>query len=412
MKKGLLALGLALAVGAQATAAPASTVSAQDLFDEVIYQLASYYNGPSTLRASDLRRKYLPEVQGLCGGKAQCSSEQAYPVIKKLLAELDDIHTNFFTPTQLEELSKTLTDGQTGRKTFGAVTEALGTGGRVVLEVAPGSAAARAGWRVSDVLRRVNGVSLDGAAGLVAWTRVAAQGTPARFDGTRQGQPLNTSATAALLNLAPVSLTTRPDGLSVLRLRHFNTPGVAQQVHDALRKVQGNKGVILDLRWNGGGRVEEFLLSAGAFTDPAPLFLKTRVDNAQLGYNAGRYLVNGKVQEQPKINNPVRYTGPLVVLVDQDTASAAEFLARTLLNRPKTQVIGEATAGAGDTATLFRPLSDQSGLQLTFAKVLDAQQKLLGTRVSPSLAGTLDAKELARTGRDNVIVQAAQLLGK
>lgn len=49
------------------------------------------------------------------------------------------------------------------------------------------------------------------------------------------------------------------------------------------------------------------------------------------------------------------------------TVNSADFLARTLLGRPETQVIGEATAGAGDTATLFRSLSDQSGLQQTSA---------------------------------------------
>lgn len=410
MRKGVLALGLALAVSAQA--APTPAVAAQDLFDEVIYQLASFYNGPSTLRASDLRRTYLPEVQGLCAGKAPCSSEKAYPVIKKLLAELGDVHTNFVTPTQLAELDRVFTDGQTERKSFGAVTEALGAGGRVVLEVVPGSAAGRAGWRVGDVLRQVNGVPLNGSAGLAAWIRASSQGTPARFVGTRQGQPLNTTTTAALLKVDPVSLSTRPDGIAVLRLRDFNTPGVAQQVHDALRKVQGNKGVILDLRWNGGGRVEEFLLSAGALTDPAPLFLKTRVDAAQLGYSQGRYLVNGKVQDQPRVNNPVRYTGPLAVLVDGNTASSAEFLTRTLLGRPNTQVIGEATAGAGDTATLFRPLTDGSGLQLTFAKLLDAQQNLLGTRILPPVQVSLDVKELAQTGKDNVIERAAQLLSK
>lgn len=407
-KKLFLALGLALAASVQA--APTPAVTALDLFDEVIYQVASFYNGPSGLRASDLRRKYLPEVQALCGGKADCPSEQAYPVVKKLLAELGDPHTNFFTPAQLEEVGKTLTNGQSDRKTFGAITEALGTGGRVVLEVLPGSASEQAGWRPGDVLLKANGVSLNGEAGLAAWFRSEGRGASVRFEGTRQGQPLSMTVTAAPLTPAAVSLTTRPDGVAVLRLRHFNTPGVGQQVHDALRKVQGKKGLILDLRWNGGGRVEEFLLSAGAFTDPAPLFLKTRIDAAQIGYDAGRYLVNGKVQEQPRINDPVRYTGPLVVLVDGDTASSAEFLTRTLLGRPATQVIGEATAGVGDTATLFRPLADDSGLQLTFAKLLDAQQQPLATRITPSLPASLDVKELARTGKDNVLERAAQLL--
>lgn len=410
MRRAALALGLALITSGQAAAAP--TVTAQDLFDEVIYQLASFYNGPSNVRAGDLRRKYLPEVGQLCGGKPECAADQAYEVIEKLLADLGDAHTNFFTPAQLEELNRIFANGQSERKTFGAVTEALGTGGRVVLEVLPGSAAERAGWQAGDVLRRVNGVALDGQAGQVALGRASARGTPARFEGTRQGKTMNTALTAAPLQVAPVSLSLRADGLAVLRLRHFNTPGVGQQVHDALRKMQGagTKGVILDLRWNSGGRVEEFMLTAGAFTDPTPLFLKTRVDTANIGYDAGRYLMNGRIQEQPRIKNPVRYPGSLVVLVDRDTASAAEFLTRTLLGRPSTQVIGEATAGVGDTATLFRPLSDQSGLQLTFARMLDAQQLPLSTRLQPTLSSTLNVRELAQTGKDNVVEWAVELL--
>ncbi|MPY67918.1 peptidase S41 [Deinococcus sp. SDU3-2] len=412
MKKAALVLALALIPSVQAAPAPAAT--AQDLFDEVIYQLASFYSGPSDVRAGDLRRKYLPEVQKLCDGKPECAAEQAYGLIEQMLGDLKDAHTNFYTPSQLEEVGKLLLGEQGQRRTFGAVTEALGTGGRVVLEVLPGSAAERTGWKAGDVLRRVNGVALDGQAGQAALGRASARGTPARFEGTRQGKTMNTALTAAPLQVTPVSLSLRADGLAVLRLRHFNTPGVGQQVHDALRKVQaaGTKGVILDLRWNSGGRVEEFLLSAGAFTDPAPLFLKTRVDTAKIGYGAGRYLVNGKAQEQPRIKTPARYTGPLVVLVDEGTASSAEFLTRTLLGRPSTQVIGETTAGVGDTATRFVPLTDGSGLQLTFARMLDAREQPLGTRITPQVGASVDLAGLTRTGRDSVVEQAATLLSR
>nr|WP_255673376.1 S41 family peptidase [Deinococcus sp. 14RED07] len=331
-----------------------------------------------------------------------------------MLGDLKDAHTNLYTPSQLEEVGRLLLGEQGQRRTFGAVTEALGAGGRVVLEVLPGSAAERAGWKAGDVLRRVNGVALDGQAGQAALGRASARGTPARFEGTRQGTTVKTTLTAAPLQVTPVSLSLRADGLAVLRLRHFNSPGVGQQVHDALRKVQaaGMKGVILDLRWNSGGRVDEFMLSAGAFTDPAPLFLKTRVDAAKIGYGAGRYLVNGKAQEQPSIKTPVRYTGPLAVLVDEGTASSAEFLTRTLLGRPFTQVIGEATAGVGDTATRFIPLTDGSGLQLTFARMLDAAEQPLEARITPQVGASVDLAGLARTGRDSALEQAATLLSR
>nr|WP_255676679.1 S41 family peptidase [Deinococcus sp. 23YEL01] len=314
----------------------------------------------------------------------------------------------------MEEVGKLLLGEQGQRRTFGSVTEALGAGGRVVLEVLPGSAAEWAGWKAGDVLRRVNGVALDGQAGQAALGRASARGTPARFEGTRQGTTVKTTLTAAPLQVTPVSLSLRADGLAVLRLRHFNSPGVGQQVHDTLRKVQaaGTRGVILDLRWNSGGRVDEFMLSAGAFTDPAPLFLKTRVDTAKIGYGAGRYLVNGKAQEQPEIKTPVRYTGPLAVLVDEGTASSAEFLTRTLLGRPSTQVIGEATAGVGDTATRFIPLTDGSGLQLTFARMLDAAEQPLEARITPQVGASVDLAGLARTGRDSALEQAATLLNR
>ncbi len=412
MKRAALVLALALTTSVQA--APAPAVTAQDLFDEVIYQLASLYNGPSDVRAGDLRRQYLPEVQKLCGGQPDCAAAQAYPLLGRLLGDLKDAHTNLYTPSQLEEVGRLLLGEQGQRQTFGAVTEALGAGGRVVLEVLPGSAAERAGWKAGDVLRRVNGVALDGQAGQAALGRASARGTPARFEGTRQGTTVKTTLTAAPLQVTPVSLSLRADGLAVLRLRHFNSPGVGQQVHDALRKVQaaGMRGVILDLRWNSGGRVDEFMLSAGAFTDPAPLFLKTRVDAAKIGYGAGRYLVNGKAQEQPSIKTPVRYTGPLAVLVDEGTASSAEFLTRTLLGRPSTQVIGEATAGVGDTATRFIPLTDGSGLQLTFARMLDAAEQPLGARITPQVGASVDLAGLARTGRDSALEQAATLLSR
>ncbi|ANE42840.1 S41 family peptidase [Deinococcus puniceus] len=415
--RSVWALTLALLGVGQATApAPASvtasaTLSAQDLFDEVIYELASGYNGPSRLRASDLRRSYLPRVQALCGGKAECASSQAYPLLRQLVADLKDPHTHLFSPAEIQEAQQVLSGEPSGQRTFGAITEALGTGGRVVAEVLPDSAAARAGWRVGDVLHTANGVPLDGEAGQKALARAAGRGTAVRFSGLRLGQPLITTLTASPLTVSPVSLSWREGKVVVVRLRHFFMVGVAQQVHGAIGKAQsaGAQGIVLDLRWNGGGLVEEFMLSAGAFTAPAPLFMKTRFHQTQIGYRAGEYLVNGNAQGQP-LNQPVRYSGPLAVLVNRHSASAAEFLARSVLTRPRTWLFGEPTAGLADTASRFVPLQDGSALQLTFATMLDADGKALAARLQPQAGGGLNLSELTRTGRDELAEQAASWL--
>lgn len=307
-------------------------------------------------------------------------------------------------------MSRLFSGEASSRNSFGMVTEPLGAGGRLVLEVLPNSLARQAFLQVGDVLLKVNGVPLDGEAGAEALRRVS-RGTPATFDVTRQGKTRKVTLSARSLVIPPVSLNV-VNGVGVLRLRHFNVSGVGQKVHDLVASAQKQnvKGMVLDLRYNPGGRVEEFLLSAGAFMQPDPFMLATRIDSATIRYEQGKYMVNGAVQSTATLKNPARYQGPLVVLVDRDTASSAEFLTRALGNRPCTTVMGEATAGVGDTATRFIDLADGSGLQLTFAQLLDASGQKLGERVEPQQQVNLDAKVMAAQGQDVPLMEGIKRL--
>ena len=406
----LLPLTVLLASGSAQVSPPSSKVTAQDVFDEVIYELAQGYTGPSTVRASDLRRRFLPELQKACAGKTFCAAENAYPIIRNVLKELGDKHTNFFTPAQLEDVSRLFSGEAGSRNSFGMASDALGAGGRVVLDVVQDTPADKAGVQVGDVLLRVNGVALDGEAGADALRRVS-RGTPATFDVRRQGQMRKVTMSARPLVTPPVTLNVI-DGVGILRLRHFNVPGVGQQVHDLVTSAQKQKvkGLVLDLRYNPGGRVEEFLLTAGAFTTPEPFTLASRIDSATLRYDTGKYVVNDAVQNALTVKNPARYQGPLVVLIDRDTASSAEFLTRTLLTRPCTAVIGEATAGVGDTATRFIDLLDGSGLQLTFAQLFDASGQKLREQVEPQYKIDLSSALIAKQGRDVPLAEAIKRL--
>ena len=262
------------------------------------------------------------------------------------------------------------------------------------------------------MLLKVNGVALNGDAGGQALLRVS-RGTSATFELRRQGKTSKAVMSARSLTTPPVTLNV-VDGIGILRLRHFNVPGVAQQVHNAVASAQkqGVKEMVLDLRDNSGGRVEEYLLSAAAFTQPDPFYLKARLDSAKISVNNGKYAVNDAVQNDLTLKNAAHYAGPLVVLIDRDTASSAEFLARSLLSRPCTVVAGETTAGVGDTATRFISMPDDSGLQLTFAQMLDAQQQKLGERVEPQTQLDLRPATVAAAGKDTPLVEARSILNK
>ncbi|GHF94083.1 protease [Deinococcus piscis] len=402
---------LLLAPVAAAAPQTESDVSAQDLFDEVIYELALNYGGPSEVRAQDLRERFLPRVQALCAGESVCTSKAAYPVIGEVLRALNDEHTNFFTPAEwaAQELESS---GQASAFAFGLVTRLVEGQGILVTEVLPGSPAAEAGLRSGDLLTRMGRMPL-----LSEWAgdKLGAAGRSGRrttLSYSRAGQPLQTELAGGAFVAPAVSVDMLDGRTALVRLRHFDMEGVAQDLHDALRRAgkQGAERAVLDLRGNPGGLLPETLLSTGALTQPAPLLDVERSSSELLSYDRGRYLVDGEPQRGVRVFKPQRFAGPLAVLVDQDSASGAEFMARDLLTRPRTVVLGRPTVGVGDSATQLLDLADGSGLQVTVSRVQTADGQPLSARVQPQVPLKRDDAAFARTGQDPELAAALQAL--
>jgi carboxyl-terminal processing protease len=129
-------------------------------------------------------------------------------------------------------------------------------------------------------------------------------------------------------------------------------PGVGRQVRDALRRLPGARGMLLDLRGNGGGRLDEAVETASAFLDRGPVVAYTRR--------------HGPAQRLDALGEGD--TGrPLVVLVDGGTASAAEVVAAALRERGRAVLVGSRTVGKGSVQEARR-LADGSSLELTVAR--------------------------------------------
>ncbi|EGJ75171.1 putative carboxy-terminal processing protease precursor [Streptomyces sp. Tu6071] len=222
-----------------------------------------------------------------------------------------------------------------------------------VSRVRPGAPAARAGVRTGERLlsvggREVAGLPVTRTVGLLRGgpgTRVAVR--LVRDDGTERRLVL----TRVRLGDGPVvSVERYGDGGARVLVRAF-TRGAGERVRAAVAALPPRTAVVLDLRGNPGGLLDEAARAAGAFLDGG--VVATYEDGG-----------SRRVLGAPR---GAAGTGPLVVLVDGGTASAAEVVTGALQDRGRAVVVGEPTFGKG-TVQVPRALPDGSVAELTVGR--------------------------------------------
>jgi carboxyl-terminal processing protease len=202
-----------------------------------------------------------------------------------------------------------------------------------------------------------------------------------------------------------------PANVAVLRIPDFEGPTVGQVIHDLVRKAQasGIKALIVDLRDNGGGRSTECLSGVGAFVGPVLRLRESKRSKYPLAFRDGVVTQNGFQLYQLKTVS--LWQGPVVALVNAATGSCGEYFAADLQYAKRGVVLGETTAGVGNTGTQFLGLLDGSGLQVTTERALHADGTPYQEAVTPDIAIKDDLDELARSGRDLPLERAVQTLG-
>lgn len=281
-----------------------------------------------------------------------------YTAIQKMLSSLGDPFTRFLPPSQYRSLQTSTSGELTGVGLQISIDPATG----ILQIIAPieGSPAAAAGLQPGDRILAIDQVptqslTLDeaaekmrGPAGTVVTLNVA------RSSGDADAQNLELTRSRIEINPVVAELRPQEDGhrLGYIRLTQFN--GVAtEEMAQALQKLerQGADRYVLDLRNNPGG-----LLQAGV--DIAELWMEPGV----VVYTVDRKGLLGSFNttRQPLTKDP------LVVLVNQGTASASEILAGALQDTGRAQLVGDRTFGKGSIQSLF-DLSDGAGLAVTIA---------------------------------------------
>ncbi|MEH2086624.1 carboxyl-terminal processing protease CtpA [Nostoc sp.] len=296
--------------------------------------------------------------------KPLADSNASYEAIGKMLKSLDDPFTRFLDPEQYRSLQV----NTSGELTGVGLQIALNSENGKLEVVAPiaGSPADKAGIRPRDRILKIEGVSTENLTLDEAATRMRGpSGSLVTLLIERDGEAeteIRLTRDRIALNPVVSDLRVSAEGTPIgyLRLTQFNANASTELAHaiSSLEK-KGAAAYILDLRNNPGG-----LLQSGI--EIARLWL----DSGTIVYTVNRQGIQGSFEASgASLTND-----PLVILVNQGTASASEILAGALQDNGRAQLVGETTFGKGLIQSLFE-LSDGSGLAVTIAKYETPQHR-------------------------------------
>jgi carboxyl-terminal processing protease len=319
--------------GAAATGAPASSVASGDEFALI-------------REAWDTVHKNYVDADSLD------DRELAYGAIDGLTEAIGDTgHTTFMTPEERATRSAALSGSYVG---IGAEVDSTPEGLPLIVGVFRGSPADKAGLSSGDVILAVDGRTtigedLDSVVGRVRGEAGTTVVLTVRSGD--EGPKRDVRIVRADVQIEPVSWAMVPGTkTAMLRLEQFSS-GAGRKLRTALEEIKaaGADRLILDLRGNPGGFVNEAVAIASEFL---------RSGNVYVERNAA-----GEEKATAVVPGGVATDMPLVVLVDKGTASSAEIVAGAIQDAGRAKVIGELTFGTGTVLGEFE-LSDGSALRI------------------------------------------------
>lgn len=305
------------------------------------------------------------------GFSPERSRELAYAMLNGALSTLDP-HTVIMAPRRASEFSEDIAGEFQGVGAY--LNQEMGI--IRIDRVMPGLPAELAGVRDGDIILAVDGEPTVGLSLAQAVSRIRGpKGTTVVLTVEREGEkkPIDIPTVRDLIE-PPTLVSWQEDGIAYVRLDEFNRNS-NRQLYVALAALQQSgplRGLVLDLRFNGGGLLRQAHMIADMFLTHSREVVRT--------VSLGR-----PPQSLTSSRNVVLAEVPMVVLVGPGSASASEILAGALQLNQRAVVVGNPTYGKGSVQTV-RPLVDASNLKFTIQEYqLAGGVSIQGQGVQPDL---------------------------
>jgi len=323
-------------------------------------------------------------------GEVPAPRQLAYAAIRGMLSELGDKYATFFEPTAAAREGL----GANGHDAVIGMRGEVRDGKFVVIDVTPDGPAAQGGLHIGDVIQTIDG-----------WT-IPPSSTSAEIHAMIRGSVGSTAHLTVQRSQNVLSLDMQRMPFQEVTTQHFGevaylrfdrfTIQTPQQVKQALSQVltQTTKGLILDLRYNGGGLMNSAQQILDLFLDQGIAFYASTKNGDLLPYPT-------------KTDGDISEAIPLVVLIGPNTYSAPETVAAAIADRGRGKLIGERTHGKGSINTTAN-LGDGSAIRFTVAHWLTpVQQRMFeGIGVPPDIV----VQDNSDTTQDTVLQYAIDYL--
>lgn len=290
---------------------------------------------------SELEKKYMGEIN---------DEELIEGAIKGYVDALGDPYTTYYTKKEMQEIMEETNGNYVGIGIY--MTMDVEKNAILIIKPIENSPAEKAGLKAGDLITKVNDIEYTGAQLEEASNKIRGeQGSEVKLEIYRDGELKTVNVKREKVIISHITTKVLSNDIGYIAISDFEG-GCAEEFEKKYKELekQGIKKLIIDIRDNGGGIVDESLEIADMIVEKDSKLLITKDKN-------GKEEIT-KATKAPIINMPI------VVLTNGYSASASEILAAALSENKKATLVGTKTYGKGIIQELHQ-LSDGSGLKIT-----------------------------------------------
>ncbi len=280
------------------------------------------------------------------------TEEDAYVAINSMLASLDDPYSRFLNREEYKEQNTNI-----DAKIVGIGVNIMSLSGKIVIiSVVDGTPAQKSEIKAGDIILKVDGKDVSGKtiSDVAALIRGEIN-TRVKLDILRDKTRINKEIPREEIHIKNIKASVIDKNIGYIQIISFISSDMTKEFVDALNKTQNCQGLIIDLRGNTGGLMPNAVVIADMFLTQGHIVSIVDRDKQKAVINA---------QSKPYAINK-----PLVILIDEGTASASEILSGALKDNQKAILVGKRTYGKGMIQRIY-PMPNQTGMNLTIAKYL------------------------------------------